>query len=113
AAVDQPLSNRTAVDRPKVAVSGRGTNIFQAIQLALATVPPGHANRIAMLTDGGQNAGNALAGAQATKDAGADIYYVPAPVTVTQEVVAESMLLPHEVKYGEPLQAKVVAWSLT
>ena len=112
AVVDQPLSNRPAVDRPKVAVSGRGTNIFQAIQLALATVTPGHANRIVMLTDGRQNAGNALAGAQAAKDAGADIFYVPAPVTFTQEVVAESMLLPQEVKYGEPFQAKVVAWSL-
>ena len=111
AVVDQPLSNRTAVDRPKVAVSGRGTNIFQAIQLALATVTPGHANRIVMLTDGRQNAGNALAGAQAAKDAGADIFYVPAPVTFTQEVVAESMLLPQEVKYGEPFQAKVVVWS--
>ena len=112
AVVDQPLSNRTAVDRPKVAVSGRGTNIFQAIQLALATVTPGHANRIVMLTDGHQYAGNALADAQAAKDAGADIFYVPAPVTFTQEVVAESMLLPQEVKYGEPFQAKVVAWSL-
>src|SRR5205085_10611053 len=74
--------------------------------------PPGHANRVVMLTDGRQNAGNALAGAQAAKDAGADLYYVPAPLTFTQEVVAEAMLLPQEVKYGEPFQAKVVAWSL-
>ena len=111
AAVDQALSNRPAVDRPKTTVSGRGTNIFQAIQLALATVTPGHANRIVMLTDGRQNAGNALAGAQAAKDARTDIYYVPAPLTFTQEVVAESMLLPQEVKYGEPFQAKVVVWS--
>src|SRR5204862_870359 len=32
--------------------------------------------------------------------------------TFTQEVVAESMVLPQEVKYGEPFQAKLVAWSL-
>ncbi|TMQ15221.1 MAG: VWA domain-containing protein [Candidatus Rokuibacteriota bacterium] len=111
AVVDQPLSNRTGVDRPKAQVGGHGTNIFQAIQLALATLPPGHANRIVMLTDGRQNAGNALAGAQAAKNAGADIYYVAAPLTFTQEVVAESMVLPQEVKYGEPFQAKVVVWS--
>ena len=111
AVVDQPLSNRPSVERPKAAVSGRGTNIFQAIQLALATVTPGHANRIVMLTDGRQNAGNALAGAQAAKDARADIFYVPAPLTFAQEVVAEAMLLPQEVKFGEPFQAKVVAWS--
>jgi uncharacterized membrane protein len=74
-------------------------------------LPPGQANRIVMLTDGRQNQGNALAGAQAAKDAGADLYYVAAPLTFTQEVVAEALVLPQEVKYGEPFQAKVVAWS--
>src|SRR6185503_17859359 len=39
------------------------------------------------------------------------IYYVPAPLTFPQEVVLESMVLPQEVKFGEPFQAKVVAWS--
>ncbi|HSC26304.1 MAG TPA: VWA domain-containing protein, partial [Vicinamibacterales bacterium] len=112
AVVDQPLAARQAIERPKAEVAARGTNLFQAIQLALATVPPGHANRLVLLTDGRQTTGSALAGAQAAKDAGADIYYVPAPLTFEQEVVAESMVLPQEVKYGEPFQARVVAWSL-
>jgi uncharacterized membrane protein len=112
AVVDQPLANKPTVDRPKTPVGGRGTNIFQALQLALATLPPGQANRLVMLTDGRQNAGNALAGAQAAKDVAADLFYVAAPLTFTQEVVAESMVLPEEVKFGEPFQAKVVAWSL-
>ena len=47
-----------------------------------------------MLTDGRQNAGNALAAAQSAKDAGIDLHYVRAPLTFTQEVVAESMVLP-------------------
>jgi len=111
AVVDQPLASRPGIERPKAQVDGRGTNIFQALQLSLAMLPPGQANRIVMLTDGRQNSGNALAGAQAAKDAGADIYYVPAPLTFTQEVVAEAMVLPHEVKFGEPFQAKVVVWS--
>src|SRR5437660_4326626 len=111
AVVDQPLAARPAVERPKAQVDGHGTNIFQAIQLALAMLPPGQANRIVMLTDGRQNAGNALAGAQAAKNAGSDIHYVAAPLTFTQEVVAEALVLPQEVKYGEPFQAKVVAWS--
>jgi uncharacterized membrane protein len=111
AAVDQPLAHRKTVDRPKSPVGGRGTNLFQAVQLAQATLPPGEANRIVMLTDGRQNAGNALAAAQAAKDAGIDVYYVRAPLTFTQEVVAESLVLPQEVKFGEPFQARVVAWS--
>jgi Ca-activated chloride channel family protein len=111
AVVDQPLAARPTIERPKAQVDGRGTNIFQAIQLALAMLPPGEANRIVMLTDGRQNAGQAVAGAQAAKDAGADVHYVAAPLTFTQEVVAEAMVLPNEVKFGEPFQAKVVAWS--
>src|SRR5258708_30937186 len=103
AVVDEALTNRPAIERPKAQVDGHGTNIFQAIQLALAMLPPGQANRIVMLTDGRQNAGNALAGAQAAKDVAADIYYVAAPLTFTQEVVAEALVLPHEVKFGEPI----------
>ena len=72
---------RRREDRAAAGAGGRaGTNLAQALQLALATAPPGHANRFVLLTDGRQNAGNALAVAQAAKDAGADIYYVPAPL---------------------------------
>src|SRR5207247_7778653 len=85
AVVDQSLANRSALDRPKTDVGGRGTNIFQAIQLALATLPPGQANRIVMLSDGQENGGQAVAGAQAAKESGADIFYVPAPLTFDQE----------------------------
>ena len=111
AVVDQPLRASNKIDRPQAKVGGRGTNLAQALQLALASSPAGQANRFVLLTDGRQNAGNALAVAQAAKDAGADIYYMPAPLTFTQEVVVESMVLPQEVKFGEPFQAKVVAWS--
>src|SRR4029453_11792498 len=74
-------------------------------------LPAGQANRLVLLTDGRQNAGNALAAAQAAKDSGVELYFVSAPLTFSQEVVMESMVLPQEVKFGEPFQAKVVAWS--
>jgi uncharacterized membrane protein len=111
AVVDQALANRKDVARPSTETGGRATDLFQAIQLALASMPPGEANRIVMLTDGRQTSGNARSGAQAAKDAATDLYYVAAPLTFTQEIVAESMVLPQEVKHGEPFQAKVVAWS--
>jgi Ca-activated chloride channel family protein len=111
AVVDQPLKGIPKIDRPQAQVGARGTNLAQALQLALATAPPGHANRFVLLTDGRQNAGNAVAVAQAARDAGVDIHYVPAALTLSQEVTVESMVLPQEVKFGEPFQAKVVAWS--
>src|SRR5262249_15911753 len=75
AVVDQALHPGGKIERPQVQVGGRGTNLAQALHLALATAPPGHANRFVLLSDGRQNMGNALAVAQAAKDAGADIWY--------------------------------------
>jgi Ca-activated chloride channel homolog len=109
--VDQSLSERGVLARPKAQVSGRATNLFQAIELGLASLPPGEANRLVLLSDGRQNEGDARAAAQAARDQGADIFSVPMSLTFTQEVVLESLLLPEEVKYGEPFEAKIVAWS--
>ena len=65
AMVDQPLRPTSKIERPQAHVPGRGTNLAQALQLGLATAPPGQANRFVLLTDGRQNMGNALAVAQA------------------------------------------------
>ncbi len=111
AKVAQALKPLTKLERPMAEVGGRGTDIARAIRLALATLPAGYANRLVLLSDGRQTAGDALAAAQTAKDAGADIHYVPLPLTFPQEVVVESLALPHEVKSGEPFQVKVVAWS--
>jgi uncharacterized membrane protein len=111
AVLEQPLRPKPTWERPESPVAGKGTNIARAIQLGLAALPPGQANRLVLVSDGRANAGNPVAAAQLAKDAGADIYYVPLPLTFSQEVVVESMILPQEVKFGEPFHAKVVAWS--
>ncbi|MGH7418301.1 MAG: VWA domain-containing protein, partial [Candidatus Rokuibacteriota bacterium] len=67
--------------------------------------------RIVLLSDGRQNAGDALAAARMAKSAGADLRYVLAPLGFEQEVVAQELILPQEVKFGEPFYARVVAWS--
>ena len=96
---------------PGLAIDGKGTNIYEATQLALAMLPAGEANRIVLVSDGRQNAGNAFAGAQAVRNAGADLHYVAAPMTLDREVVAEELVLPREVKFGEPFQARLIVWS--
>jgi len=111
AAVAQPPAAHSGVELADVKVDGRGTNIFQAIQLALALLPPDQANRIVLLSDGRQNAGDALAAARAAKSTGADLRYVLAPLGFEQEVVAQELVLPQEVKFGEPFHARLVAWS--
>ncbi len=111
AVVDQPLGPKRTLERPHSQVPGRKTDIAQAIRLGVATLPPGQANRLVLLSDGRQNSGDARAAALIAKQMGADLYYVPLPLTFPQEMVVESLLLPEEVKFGEPFDAKVVAWS--
>jgi Ca-activated chloride channel homolog len=111
ASIAQPLTTSTATDATAREIDGKKSNIFNAVQLALAMLPVGQTNRLILLSDGRQNTGNALAAAQAAKDSGADLHYVAAPLTFQQEVVAEALVVPREVRFGEPFQARLVAWS--
>jgi Mg-chelatase subunit ChlD len=104
----EPLRPAPTFARPQPPAVGRATNIARAIQLAQASLPRGEANRIVLLSDGRENAGKAVMAAQTAKDAGIPIYYSPVGLTFPQEVVVEQLLLPNEVKFGEPFYAKVV-----
>jgi Ca-activated chloride channel homolog len=108
----EPLRGKAALGRPQPPPVTGATNIERAIQLALASFPSGEANRIVLLSDGRENAGKALAAAQAAKDSGVPIYYSPLGITFPQEIVVEQLLLPTEVKFGEPFYAKVVVNSV-
>jgi uncharacterized membrane protein len=104
----EPLQQRPTFRRPEAPGDTRATNIGRAIQVALASLPQGEANRIVLLSDGRENVGRAIDAAQAAKDASVRIDYWPLTQTFPQEVVAEQLVLPTEVKFGEPFEAKVV-----
>jgi len=108
----EPLQPKPMFGRPEAPGVTKATNIARAIQLALASFPRGEANRIVLLSDGRENAGKSLVAAQAAKDAGVPIYYLPLNLTFPQEIVVEQLLLPTEVKFGEPFYAKVVVSSV-
>jgi Ca-activated chloride channel family protein len=108
----EPLRPKAVLGRPQPPAVTGATNLERAVQLALASFPAGEANRIVLLSDGRENAGKVLGAAQAAKDSGVPIYYSPLNLTFPQEVVAEQLLLPTEVKFGEPFYAKVVVNSV-
>lgn len=111
AAVEASLRPKPIFQRPRDRVLGQATNIQQAIELALATFPRDEAARIVLLSDGNENAGSALSAAQAARDQGVEIYYWPLGLTFPNEVVVEQLLIPGEVKYGEPFYVRVLAWA--
>ncbi len=108
----EPLRPKPSLGRPQPPGFTLATNVERAIQLALASFPRGEAGRVVLLSDGRENAGKALGAAQAAKHAGVPIYYSPLGLTFAQEVVVEQLLLPGEVKFGEPFYAKAVVNSV-
>jgi uncharacterized membrane protein len=108
----EPLRAKPTFSRPSPPRDTRATNLERAIQLALASFPPGEANRIVLLSDGQENSGRALNASQAAKDAGVPIYAWPLGLTFAQEVALEDLLLPAEAKFGEPFYLKVVLTSV-
>jgi uncharacterized membrane protein len=108
----EPLRPGQTFARPQPPPGGRVTNVARALQLAQASLPRGEANRIVVLSDGRENAGKAVVAAQAAKDAGIPIYYSPVGLTFPQEIVVEQLLLPNEVKFGEPFHARAVVNSV-
>jgi len=107
----EPLRPKAVFGPPPVPPVTNATNLERAIQLALSSFPPGDANRIVLLSDGRENVGSVVGAAQAAKQAAVPIYYAPLGLTFAQEVAIEQLLLPPEVKFGEPFYVKVVAHS--
>ena len=58
----EPLRPTPAFSRPQPPAGGRATNLARAIQLAQASLPRGEANRIVVLSDGRENAGQGRGG---------------------------------------------------
>lgn len=86
----------------------RGTNLAAAIETAAAAIPPGYVPQIVLLTDGRQNAGDAV---QAAASSRAPISVVPLPVRDEPEVQVAEAKAPAEVRQGEPFNVEVTVAS--
>ncbi len=85
-----------------------GTNIAAAIELAASFVPPGYVPHLVVLTDGNETAGDAL---QAAAQAQIPVSTIPLPPRSEPEVQVSEVLVPAEVREGEPFYVEVVIHS--
>jgi uncharacterized membrane protein len=92
---------------------GNQTNIARAVATALSTFPDTMSKRVVLVSDGNENAGDAL---EAARSAAADdipIDVIPLGNPLTEEVTLDRMMTPPQAKRGEPFPVKVVATSQT
>ncbi len=88
------------------------SNIAQALDASLSTIPPGSGGKIVVLSDGNENVGNALAHAPTLAARGVKVDSVPLPSTLKKEALIDKLALPGRVKIGEPFAVKVITNAL-
>jgi uncharacterized membrane protein/outer membrane biosynthesis protein TonB len=87
------------------------TNLAGAVRLALAAFPEDSQKRVVLLSDGNENLGSAVQEATSAASAGVQLDVVPIAYQYAHEVLLEKMVVPSEVKVGEPFEVRVIARS--
>lgn len=84
------------------------TNLAAALNLAGATFPENSAKRVVIVSDGNENIGDARAIARLLADQGVGIDVVPVRLARGGEIQVEEVVLPADIRRGQPLEARVV-----
>lgn len=112
ALVERPMSGLTELATVQSAPQELQTNLSEAIRLALALFPAGHARRIVVLSDGTATAGDTLEAAKLAAATHVEISYVPlTQAAVQEEALLTSVRAPARVVQGETFRIEVVAES--
>jgi len=88
------------------------TDLAAALRLALAAFPEGTLKRIVLLSDGNENLGSALEEANLAASDEVLIDVVPLKAKYEKEVLAEKLVVPAQVKIGEPFSLRLIVRSL-
>jgi Ca-activated chloride channel family protein len=103
-------SDRAALDPPKSSderptETKPGTNIAAAIEAAVAAIPPGYVPEVVVLSDGNQTSGDAL---RTALQSGVLVHTLPLPTRKDPEAQVSAVILPAQVRQGEPFYVEVV-----
>jgi uncharacterized membrane protein/Mg-chelatase subunit ChlD len=84
------------------------TNLEAALKMAQATFPEDSAKRIVIVSDGNENLGEASGVARSLAEQGIGIDVVPVELAARGEVQVEKLVLPSDIRRGQPIEARVV-----
>ncbi len=86
----------------------RASDLSAAIRVSAAAIPPDQVPDILLLSDGNQTQGDALAAASRT---GFPVHVIPLPTRDDPEVQLSDVIVPAQVRQGEPFYVEVVVES--
>ncbi len=84
------------------------TDLARAIRMAMATFPEGMARRIVLLSDGNENAGDALTEVAVASGAGVGVDVIPMRYDYENEVVFERLVVPAGANRGDRVPVRLI-----
>lgn len=106
ATTEKPTATATPVDAgSKPELDQQATNLAAAIEAAAGAMPPAYVPRIVVLSDGNQTTGDAL---KAALRAQIPITTIPMQTRPDAEVQVSAVVVPAQVREGEPFYVEVV-----
>jgi len=110
--VELALQPEAAVAKIDSTVSGRGTDITHALEVALAQFPAVGKKRVVLLTDGNETQGNAQEVALVAQSLGVEVWSVPLGANQRpSDVQLDRIIVSPRVNVGESLDIRVVVSS--
>lgn len=79
-----------------------------AMRLAMAALPSGAQQRVVLISDGNENIGRAVEEAVGAAASGVQVDVVPVEFNYPNEAFVDKMVIPTEVKVGEPFEIRMV-----
>ncbi|HJZ48821.1 MAG TPA: VWA domain-containing protein [Roseiflexaceae bacterium] len=112
ALVERPADEQQAFDGVTTTPLAAGTNIQEAMQLGLSLLPAETNKRMVLLSDGGQNAGDAATAARLASAHGVPLSYVDIGLpSSAAEAAVSDLHAPTSVRTGQSLQLTVTVES--
>ncbi|GIW95583.1 MAG: hypothetical protein KatS3mg110_3624 [Pirellulaceae bacterium] len=84
------------------------TDLAAALKMAQASFPQDSAKRIVLISDGNENIGNARMVGALLADQGIGVDVIPIEIGAAREVAVEKLVLPSNLRQGQPLELRVV-----
>ncbi len=106
--IEQLPTRGVLIDRVTPPVEPDRTDLSQAIQLALATLPEETAKRIVVLSDGNENAGDAAKAAAEVASIGVGIDVVPLEHQHADDVMVDQLVAPAQASPGQRVTLRLI-----
>jgi uncharacterized membrane protein len=104
-----PFDENVRIPRnPETPFDPEFTNLEAAMKLAEASFPEDAAKRVVVVSDGIQNLGNALRQASSMAEKTISIDVVPIRYPLGGDVLVEKIMVPSDVRKGQPFELRVV-----